>query len=96
MDRKEIETKLAYMLLELFPDSGVDADIIKYVDLVDDLGMDSITFVSIIIEIESTFDITVPDDMLVMDYFKSFEAILDSIEKITSGSDADNVEVKQL
>lgn len=94
MDRKEIETKLADMLLKLFPDSGVDADIIRYVDLVDDLGMDSLTFVSIIIEIESTFDITVPDDMLVMDYFKSFEAIIDSIEKITSGCNMDDTEVK--
>lgn len=64
MDRKEIGTKLACTLLKLFPDSGVGADIIRYVDLVDDLGMDSITFVSIIIEIETTFDITVPDDMI--------------------------------
>ncbi len=66
------------MLLNLFSDYGVDADIIRYVDLVDDLWMDSITFVSIIIEIEATFDITVLNNMLVIDCFKSFDIIIDS------------------
>ena len=50
MDTVEIKNKIINVLNELFSEAGVDKDILEYVDLVDDLGMDSINFVSIIIE----------------------------------------------
>ena len=53
MDTVEIKNKIINVLNELFSEAGVDKDILEYVDLVDDLGMDSINFVSIIIELET-------------------------------------------
>ena len=68
------------MLNNLFPDSGVDTDILEFVDLIDDLGMDSMIFISIVIEVESTFDITVPDEMLLMENFRNVDEIIKIVE----------------
>ena len=51
-------------------------DIIEYLDLIDDVGMDSLTFVSIVVEIETRFDILVPDEMLLMDNFRKVDDIV--------------------
>lgn len=68
------------MISNLFPNSGIDSDILEYVDLIDDLGMDSVTFISIVVEIESIFEIIVPDDMLLMENFRNADGILAVIE----------------
>ncbi len=76
MGKNEIKSKLIDMLAMLFPDSGVDKDILEYTDLMDDLGMDSITFISIVVEIEDVFEITVPDDLLLMENFRNVDSII--------------------
>ena len=43
--------------------------------------MDSITFISMVIEIESHFDIEVPDDYLLIDKFKNVAQIINIIEE---------------
>lgn len=68
------------MISNLFPNSGIDSDILEYVDLIDDLGMDSVTFISIVVEIESIFEIIVPDDMLLMENFRNVDGILAVVE----------------
>lgn len=80
MNSDEIKNKLIDMIQNLFPDSGVDKDILPYVDLIDDLGMDSITFISIVVEVEDLFGITVPDDMLLMENFRDIDGIVQIIE----------------
>lgn len=80
MNSDEIKNKLIDMIQNLFPDSGVDKDVLPYVDLIDDLGMDSITFISIVVEVEDLFGITVPDDMLLMENFKDIDGIIQIIE----------------
>lgn len=80
MDKNEIKSKLIDMLAAMFPNSGVDKDILEYTDLMDDLGMDSITFISIIVEIEDVFEIIVPDDMLLMEKFRNVDLIIQIIE----------------
>ena len=80
MDKKEIKSKLIDMLAMLFPDSGVDKDVLEYTDLMDDLGMDSITFISIVVEIEDVFEITVPDDLLLMENFRNVDSIIQIVE----------------
>ena len=80
MNSDEIKNKLIDMIQTLFPDSGVDKDILPYVDLIDDLGMDSIIFISIVVEVEDLFGITVPDDMLLMENFKDIDGIIQIIE----------------
>ena len=52
MTIENIKKELINLVSTLFADKGFDVDIIEYVDLIDDLGMDSITFISLIVEIE--------------------------------------------
>ena len=68
----EIKEKIIKIMSELFLDSSVDRDILEYVDLIDDLGMDSINFVSLIIELEAIFDVQIPDEWLLMEKFRTF------------------------
>lgn len=80
MNTDEIKNKLIGMIQNLFPDSGVDKDILEYVDLINDLGMDSITFISIVVETEDLFGFTVPDDMLLMENFRDIDGITQIVE----------------
>ena len=70
-----IKNELIKLVSELFHDKGIDPDLIEYVDLIDDLGMDSMLFLSVIIELETTFGIIIPDDLLLMDNFSTIEKI---------------------
>ena len=76
MTTETIKQEVIALISELFKDKGFDIDIIEYVDLIDDLGMDSITFISIVVEIEAHFDIEIPDDMLQLDFFKCVDNIV--------------------
>lgn len=87
MERNEIKQKIIYLLTTLIPTIEADADIFEYVDLIDDLGMDSITFISIVVEIESMFEITVPDDMLLIENFRNVDGIIQIIEDAKSVGD---------
>lgn len=79
MERSEIKEKLIGKLAELFADANIDTDLLEYVDLIDDMGMDSLTFISIVVEIEVMFEITVPDDALLMDSFRRVEDIVELV-----------------
>ena len=78
----EIKEKIIGILTSLFSDSGVDTDILEYVDLIDDLGMDSINFVSLIIELEATFDVQIPDEWLLMEKFRTFSQIYSAVDAL--------------
>ena len=80
MENDNIKSKVIEMISNLFPNSGIDSDVLEYVDLIDDLGMDSVTFISMVVEIESIFEIIVPDDMLLMENFRNVDGILVAIE----------------
>lgn len=84
MNQDKIKEKLITLCTEIFKDSNVDTDLLEYVDFTDDLGMDSITFITLIVEIEEKFKITIPDDLLLMDHFKNIndvvKVIVDLIE----------------
>ena len=79
MNRDEIKEKLVPLCAEIFKDSNVDTNLLEYVDFADDLGMDSITFITLIVELEATFDITVPDDLLLMDNFKNMDDVVNVV-----------------
>ena len=87
MTKEQIKKEVVSLIAELFKDKGVDSDIIEYVDLIDDLGMDSITFISIVVEIEAKFNIIVPDEMLVMDNFRNVDGIVALVERESSAED---------
>ena len=80
----EIKNKIIEILTKLFSESGIDLDVLEYVDLVDDLGMDSINFISLIIEIETAFEIQIPDEWLQMEKFQTYTAIYSTVAELLS------------
>lgn len=97
MTTETIKQEVIELISELFKDKGFDIDILEYVNLIDDMGMDSITFISIVVEIEAHFGIEIPDDMLLLESFKSVDNIVFIVEneilKKSEGSEVlDNVE----
>ena len=80
MTTEAIKQGVIELISKLFEDKGFGADIIEYVDLIDDLGMDSLTFISIVVEVEACFDIEVPDDMLLLENFKCVDDIVSIAE----------------
>lgn len=97
MITETIKQEVIELISDLFKDKGIDIDIIEYVDLADDLGMDSIIFISIVVELEAHFDIEVPDDMLLLEKFRCVDDIVSIVEnelsKKPEGSE-DLVDVK--
>lgn len=81
MNIENIKVHIIDIIAKLFCDQGVDPEVLQFVDLIDDLGMDSITFISIVVEVESCFDITVPDDMLLLESFRCVDDIAILVEK---------------
>lgn len=79
MNREEIKKELVQLVCELFKDQGYEIDNIETADFVDDIGMDSIVFISMVIKIESQFGIKVPSDMLLMENFKDIDRIVTNI-----------------
>lgn len=75
--RKKIITIVAKNLNDSF-----DLIEIENSDFIDDFGMDSLDFISIIIELEEEFKIQIPNDLINFDNFRtvlSIETIIDSI-----------------
>lgn len=92
MEKIEIKQKLLETIQALFPDSEVETDVLEYADLIDDLGMDSITFISIIVEIEDMFGITIPDDKLLIENFRNVDEIVRLIENEVTNSNMNTKE----
>lgn len=82
MDKNNIKVRILEILSNLFQSSEIDADVLEYVDLIDDLGMDSVSFISLIIEIEAEFDVQIPDEWLVFDKFRDCSLILSAVEEL--------------
>ena len=74
-----IKSELINIIANSFHDKGYDIDIIEHLDLVNDMSMDSITFISLVVKIESRFDIEIPDDFLLMDYFQNIDKIVEIV-----------------
>ena len=75
MKKEAIRERLTALCADVFQNSEIDVDLVEHADFFDDLGMDSITFITLIVEIEVAFDITIPDDLLIMNYFKNVGVI---------------------
>lgn len=76
----EIEIKgIKEVLAEIFPDKLVEID--DEDSFIEKLGMDSITFVSYVIGIESKFNIDVPDEYSLLSKFDTIKKTYDVIQK---------------
>ena len=90
----DIKEKIIEIMSGLFSDSGVDTDILEYVDLIDNLGMDSIAFITLIVEIETTFNISVPDEFVLIENFKTFDSIYELISSLILNNKRDRRNTK--
>lgn len=79
MEKQQIKEQLFPILSKVFFNIQMCSDRINMIDLIDDLGMDSVTFITLIIEIESHFQITVADEYLLFDHFRNINGIVDII-----------------
>ena len=92
MTTETIKQEVIELISELFKDNGFDIDILEHVDLIDDMGMDSITFIAIVVEVEAHFGIEVPDDMLLLENFKCVDDIVTIVEnKLSKKSEESEV-----
>ena len=82
MEKNEIKAKIIGIMSNLFQNSDVDTDVLEYVDLIDDLCMDSVNFISLIIELEAEFDIQIPNDQLLMDKFREYSSIYSIVDEL--------------
>ena len=73
MTTEKIKRDIIKLMTKTFKDKGFNIDTIEYVDLFDNLTMDSITFISIIVEIELHFNIEIPSDLLTYDNFSNVD-----------------------
>ena len=91
MSLEFIKDKVFDICLHLFQDVRLDVYSIEHMDFVDDLGMDSITFISLVIEVETEFAITLPEDKLLIDNFKNLSEIIEIVRtQLTSNNKSDN------
>ena len=88
MENIEVKEQVIKIILKLFDGYGIEPESVANVDLISDLGMDSIQFISLVVEIEQYFHITIPDEKLSMENFRTVEAIVNIIsqELIVGGS----------
>lgn len=76
MNENQIRKKLKTLCIDVLGSMDVDMDIIEGVNFIDDMGMDSIGFITLIVEIETQFGITVPTDKLLMENFATIDDVL--------------------
>ena len=88
MEKSILKEKIIKVLKKLFSNWEEDADIFEYVDLIDDLGMDSINFISLIIQLEAEFEIQIPDDWLLMERFRACDLISLAVEELIMQKEA--------
>ena len=73
------EEVISNIIKELVP--GQTTSICVNMNLIDDLGFDSINMLQLILELEERFNISLSDDDLDIDNFKSVKSITTLIEK---------------
>lgn len=50
-----------------------------------ELGLDSMSAVNLLLDIEATFGITFPDELLTGEVFRTVESLADSVERLVEG-----------
>ena len=50
-------------------------------DNLHELGIDSMTFIRLVVEIEDEFDIEIDNEEIILDNFKSFSTIVELVER---------------
>lgn len=78
--REHIINILFHLLNENF--DKLNLNIIDKIDLIDDIAMDSLTFISFLIDIEDQFNVVIPDNLLTIDNFRNVDMIVKTLKEI--------------
>ena len=89
MTKYEVKKTIINIICNELFKTRPDENMIEYMDLVDDAGMESISYISIIVELEAEFEITIPDECLLMDNFRNVNDIIAIVTKQLQGENAD-------
>lgn len=96
MNQNELKQRVVKLCFSLFKTSGIDIKLIEYVDFLEDLGLDSISFITLVVELESDFGLEIPDDKLLMDNFRNIDAIVHIIyDYISKDEETVNIDLEQ-
>lgn len=79
MKVETIKERVINIVVDLFPELNDDKNIIDKLDLLNDCSMDSLTFISLIIAIETEFNITIPDESLNIEKYSTIDNIVSNI-----------------
>lgn len=82
MERNEIKDRIVKLCLEVM-NVTEESNIAESKNLVDDFGLNSIMFITLIVEIEDDFDITIPDQLLSVEHFNTIDAAVDIVSKLS-------------
>lgn len=80
-NKQLIQDQVCKILINNFGMNGVDSGLICKYDLIDDLALDSITFITLLVSIENHFDIVFDDDFILMEHFRNVDSIVDIITR---------------
>ena len=69
-------------LIEILNSLHPDVDFATATDLVDEGILDSLDIVTLVTEIDATFDVTIPAEEIVPENFNSAEALMALIERL--------------
>lgn len=67
------------LIEEMFDEKSIDRDVIEYLNFAEDLGMDSITFITLVVEIENKFNVEIPDEKLLTENFCTVSRIVNML-----------------
>jgi len=77
--------KYRRILAASLPDASIDD--VEPESRLADLGMESVTLVQLVVQIEEAFDLNLTDDVLTEDTFESVESLWLVIEELMDGSE---------
>ena len=69
-------------LLEILNDIQPGVDLENEKHLIDDHLLDSLSIISLVAELEDTFDVTIPAVEIIPDNFNSAEAMLEMLQRL--------------
>lgn len=98
MSTETIKQEIVELVFESLHSQGFEIDVIDHIDLINDLAMDSLAFISLVVEIEAYFGIEIPDELLLIENFKCIDNITSIVskelsKKLEGSKSAKNVKV---
>lgn len=74
MNKEEMYNKVQDLIKEIVHNKDIEFN--EHLDMINDLGMDSISMMGLLVRIENMFGICIPDEKIRMDYLRLYEKFM--------------------